>query len=77
MGLWASAVGLRLIRPQDSAKGLWASAVGLRPWDAGAADPRRLVLPSSCLGLCPYERRPNRRARAVHERLPLVTCTHT
>ena len=77
MGLWASAIGLRLIRPQDSAKGLWASAVGLRPWDARAADPRRPVLPSSYLGLCPYERRPNRRARAVHERLPLVTCTHT
>ena len=77
MGLWTSAVGLRPIRPQDSAKGLQASAIGLRPWDAEAADPRRLLLPSSCLGLCPYERRPNRRARAVHERLPLVTCTHT
>ena len=77
MGLWTSAVGLRPIRPQDSAKGLWASAVGLRPWDTGAADPRRLVSPSSCFGLRPYERRPIRRARTVHERISLVTCTHT
>ena len=77
MGLWTSAVGLRPIRPQDSATGLWTSAVGLYPRDTEAADPRRPVLPSSCLGLCPYERRPNRRARAIHERLPLVTCTHT
>ena len=77
MGLWTSVVGLRPIRPQDSAKGLQASAIGLRPWDAEAVDPRRPVLSFSCLGLCPCERRPNRRACAVHERLPLVTCTHT
>ena len=77
MGLWTSAVGLRPMGSQDSAKGLYASAIDLGPWDAEAADPRRPVLPSSCLGLCPYERRPNRCARAVHERLPLVTCTHT
>ena len=75
-GLWSSAIYLRPIKPQDSAKGLWASTVDLRPWDTRAADPRCPVLPSSYLGLCPYERRPNRRARAVYVRLPLVTCTH-
>jgi len=41
-----------------------------------ATDLRCLVQSCSCSGLRPYERRPNRSASAVHERLPLLTCTH-
>ena len=33
--------------------GLWSFTVGLHHWDAEAANLRRPVLPSSCLGLRP------------------------